>query len=236
MPHTSDDSRTFEASGRRCAEAAAELNPGAWGRGDARPDPRPSPEKLVSPWSHPLPIPESAAAGRRHPLAAAGHGASEWGVGSVVDGPRLRWGRLLEARHPSREGEAIPSDLGRVWQVAAESLELVARPIERFELAGTLNGRPRRLRSDEAKRPFPATVALALAGATATAASALLAWARVYRPSGNPIDEWSPRSGAGRRAGWMPPTTRPPSCWRPSSASRCAPGSGPCAEPRHRHG
>jgi hypothetical protein len=73
-------------------------------------------------------------------------------------------------------------------------------PIDRFELAGTLNGHPGHVRSDEAKRPFGAIFALAVASRTAaeplrndslrTAAAALLAWARAYRPAGNPIDEW----------------------------------------------
>jgi hypothetical protein len=63
-----------------------------------------------------------------------------------------------------------------------------------------LNDHPGHVRSDEAKRPFPEIFALAVAGRTAaeplrtrsqaTAASALLSWARVYRPTGNPIDEW----------------------------------------------
>ena len=76
----------------------------------------------------------------------------------------------------------------------------MARPIERFELAGTLNGHPGHVRSDRAKQNFPAIFALAVAGyrarepmrshSRATAGSALLSWARVYRPTGNPVDEW----------------------------------------------
>jgi hypothetical protein len=87
-----------------------------------------------------------------------------------------------------------------MWQLAGESLNLVARPVERFELAGTLNGHPGHVRSDRAKQNFPAIFALAVAGrcareplrshSRATAASALLSWAGVYRPTGNPIDEW----------------------------------------------
>jgi len=93
----------------------------------------------------------------------------------------------------------MPTDLVRSWSVAQESLGLVVRPIERFELAGTLNGHPGHVRSDEAKRPFGAIFALAVASRTAAeplrsesqraAAAALLAWARVYPPTGNPIDE-----------------------------------------------
>jgi hypothetical protein len=130
--------------------------------------------------------------------AAAGRAGGE-GI-RLADAPRLHWGRLLARGRRFGAGERIPSDLGRVWQVAAESSDLVVQPIERFELAGTLNGHPGHVRSDEAKRPFPAVFALAVAAATAperfaalsleTAAAALLSWARVYRPTGNPVDEW----------------------------------------------
>jgi hypothetical protein len=116
----------------------------------------------------------------------------------VSDGPRLDWG-LLPGYDPDRAGH-VPPDLARIWQVAGESLNLVARPIERFELAGTLNGHPGHVRSDRAKQNFPAIFALAVAGyrsreplrshSRATACSALLSWAGVYRPTGNPIDEW----------------------------------------------
>lgn len=112
--------------------------------------------------------------------------------------PRLEWGRL--AAFDLTRAERMPADLVRAWQVAQESLSLVVRPIERFELAGTLNGHPGHVRSDEAKRPFGAIFALAVASRTAaqplrddslrTAAAALLAWAGTYRPTGNPIDEW----------------------------------------------
>jgi hypothetical protein len=114
--------------------------------------------------------------------------------------PRLNWGYLSEWRNRSHGDASVPTDLGRIWQVAAESLDLVVEPIERFELAGTLNGHPGHVRSDEAKLPFPKIFALAVASCTAaeplasnslaTAASALLAWARVYTATGNPIDEW----------------------------------------------
>jgi len=114
------------------------------------------------------------------------------------DGPRLDWG-LLTGFEPGR-GAAVPKDLARIFQVAKESTGLVVRPTERFELAGTLNGHPGHVRSDEAKRPFPAVFALAVAARSATgplrargrdaAVTALLAWARVYRPTGNPVDEW----------------------------------------------
>lgn len=112
--------------------------------------------------------------------------------------PRLEWGSL--AGFDLTRAPRMPADLVRAWQVAQDSLDLVARPIERFELAGTLNGDPGHVRSDEAKRPFGAIFALAVASRTAaeplrglslrTAAAALLAWAGVYRPAGNPIDEW----------------------------------------------
>lgn len=112
--------------------------------------------------------------------------------------PRLEWGRLA-AFDLARVGR-VPGDLVRAWQVAQQSLGLVVRPIERFELAGTLNGHPGHVRSDEAKRPFGPIFALAVASRTAAeplrgdslrdAAAALLAWAGTYRPTGNPIDEW----------------------------------------------
>ena len=114
--------------------------------------------------------------------------------------PRLNWGYLSQWWHQSNGDAAVPSDLGRIWQVAAQSVDLVVDPIERFELAGTLNGHPGHVRSDEAKLPFPRIFALGVAAGTAaeplasrslaTAASALLAWARVYSATGNPIDEW----------------------------------------------
>lgn len=112
--------------------------------------------------------------------------------------PRLEWGRL--AAFDLAHAAHLPADLVRAWQVAQESLDLAACPIERFELAGTLNGHPGHVRSDSAKRPFGAIFALAVASRTAaeplrsgslrSATAALLAWARVYRPTGNPIDEW----------------------------------------------
>jgi hypothetical protein len=116
----------------------------------------------------------------------------------VTGDPRLNWA-LLAAFDPDRAGR-LPRDLARVFQLAGESLNLVARPIERFELAGTLNGHPGHVRSDLAKKNFPGIFALAVAGrcareplrshSRATAAAALLSWAQVYRPSGNPVDEW----------------------------------------------
>jgi hypothetical protein len=118
--------------------------------------------------------------------------------GPVTGGARLNWG-LLAAFDPERPGR-VPRDLARVWQVAGESLNLVARPVARFELAGTLNDHPGHVRSDRAKRNFPAIFALAVAGRSAreplrshslaTAAAALLSWTEVYRPTGNPVDEW----------------------------------------------
>jgi hypothetical protein len=116
----------------------------------------------------------------------------------VTGEPQLEWGRLTT--FDLTRAAQMPADLVRAWQVAQESLGLVVHPIERFELAGTLNGHPGHVRSDEAKRPFGAIFALAVASRTAaeplrsislrTAAAALLAWAGIYRPTGNPIDEW----------------------------------------------
>jgi hypothetical protein len=116
-----------------------------------------------------------------------------------VDGdPQLDWGLL--AKFDLARATRMPGDLVRMWQLAQESLGLVVQPIERFELAGTLNGHPGHIRSDEAKRPFDAIFALAVASRTAaeplrseslrTASAALLAWAGVYRQTGNPVDEW----------------------------------------------
>ena len=116
----------------------------------------------------------------------------------MAGGPRLNWG-LLSAFDPERSAR-IPRDLTRIWQVAGDSVDLVVRPIERFELAGTLNGHPGHVRSDEAKKDFPAIFALAVTGfrgqealrsrSRAAAVSALISWAEVYRPTGNPVDEW----------------------------------------------
>jgi hypothetical protein len=114
-----------------------------------------------------------------------------------VEGSRLDWG-LLSAFH---DGAApVPPDLARIWQVAGESLGLSVEPVERFELVGTLNDHPGHLRSDQAKAPFPAIFALAVTSRTtfgelrstshAVAVDALVRWAEIYRPSGNPIDEW----------------------------------------------
>jgi hypothetical protein len=118
----------------------------------------------------------------------------------MIDGPQLNWGYLSRWWREPHEGGSTPIDLGRIWQVAAESLDLVVDPIARFELAGTLNSHPGHLRSTEAKQPFPAIFALAVASRTATeplasqsratAAAALLPWTSVYVATGNPIDEW----------------------------------------------
>ena len=118
----------------------------------------------------------------------------------MIDGPQLNWGSLSRWWREPHEGGSTPTDLARIWQVAAESLDLVVDPIARFELAGTLNSHPGHLRSDEAKQPFPAIFALAVASRTATeplasqsratAAAALLPWTSVYVATGNPIDEW----------------------------------------------
>lgn len=83
----------------------------------------------------------------------------------VAVGPQLEWGLLgsFDLSCATR----MATDLTRVWQVAQISLGLVVRPIERFELAGTLNGHPGHIRSDEAKRPFGAIFALAVTSRTA---------------------------------------------------------------------
>jgi hypothetical protein len=116
----------------------------------------------------------------------------------VFGDSQLDWGLL--ARFDLTRASSMPTDLIRAWQVAQQSLGLVVEPIERFELAGTLNGDPGHVRSDKAKAPFGAIFALGVASRTAaeplrsqslqTATGALLAWARTYEPTGNPIDEW----------------------------------------------
>jgi hypothetical protein len=78
---------------------------------------------------------------------------------------RLEWGRL--ATFDLTRAARMPADLARTWQLAQESLDLVVHPIERFELAGTLNGHPGHVRSDEAKKPFGPIFALAVASRTA---------------------------------------------------------------------
>jgi hypothetical protein len=83
----------------------------------------------------------------------------------VAGDPKLDWGLL--ARFDLTRAARMPGDLVRIWQVAEESLGIVVRPIERFELAGTLNGPPGHVRSDEAKKPFGAIFGLAVASRTA---------------------------------------------------------------------
>jgi hypothetical protein len=142
--------------------------------------------------------------------------------------PRLNWG-LLAAFDPGQPG-AAPPDLAREWQVAEQSLGLVARPTERFELAGTLNDHPGHARSDEAKKDFPAIFALAVAGLSApeplrarswaAAAAALLAWTRTYRLTGNPLRGSRPCCSAG-------PGSSRPAGTASTSASRPATRRGP---------
>jgi hypothetical protein len=115
----------------------------------------------------------------------------------VTTDPQLDWG-LLDS-FDLITATRMPTDLVRAWQIAEQSVGLVVQPIEEFELAGTLNSHPGHIRSDEAKKPFGAIFALAVASRTAaeplrteslhTAAAALVAWARVYPPTGNPINE-----------------------------------------------
>ena len=125
----------------------------------------------------------------------------------------------------------------RTWHgsgIAEQSLGLVAHPIERFELAGTLNDHPGHARADEAKKDFPAIFALAVAGCPHRSRCAAAAgppprtrcWpAKTYR-TGNPIDEWFFVPQAGDRRSSTPPTTPAPSSWPPSTASRSAAPTG----------
>jgi hypothetical protein len=123
----------------------------------------------------------------------------------MYSGFRLNWG-LLPAFAAATAGPGSPAvppprDLARLWQLAERSRGLRVQPVDRFELAGTLAGHPGRRRSEQARKDFPAVFALAVAGvgapeplraeSRAAAARALAGWARVYRPSGNPVDEYA---------------------------------------------
>jgi hypothetical protein len=89
----------------------------------------------------------------------------------VTGEPRLEWGRL--AAFDLTRAAHMPADL--VSRLAGRTG--VARPGGGFELAGTINAHPGHVRSDEAKRPFGAIFALAVASRTAaTAAAARQQW------------------------------------------------------------
>ncbi|MGH7212315.1 MAG: alginate lyase family protein, partial [Acetobacteraceae bacterium] len=96
-------------------------------------------------------------------------------------------------------GAPAAAALAAVLRRAQAGLDATFRPAAALHLAGTLNRDPAHQASDRAKASFPVIFDLAVCARTAAeplrdrcvdkAKSALLAWARVYRPSGNPIDE-----------------------------------------------
>ena len=112
-------------------------------------------------------------------------------------GSRLAWGRLLAWQ--AAAAAPAPAALAAVLRRAQAGLDATIRPAAALHLAGTLNRDPAHQASDRAKASFPLIFDFAVCARTAAeplreqcmdkAKSALLAWARVYRPSGNPIDE-----------------------------------------------
>jgi hypothetical protein len=61
----------------------------------------------------------------------------------VAGEPQLEWGRL--AAFGLAHAAQMPADLVRAWQFAQGSLDLVAPPLDRFELVGRLiYGEPQR--------------------------------------------------------------------------------------------
>jgi hypothetical protein len=133
---------------------------------------------------------------------------------TMIDGPQLNWGYLSRWWREPHEGGSTPTDLARIWQVAADSLDLVVDRIERFELACTLNSHPGHLRFHEAEQPFPAIFALAVASRTATeplasqsratAAAALLPCCCAQAAS----------SQGGQRAASSRPPVTSPAAWK----------------------
>jgi hypothetical protein len=118
-------------------------------------------------------------------------------VAASLSGSNLSWGDL-SAWESSPARPPTPA-LARVLEVAKRSLHIDVQPIARFHLAGTLNKDPAHQQSDRAKQNFPQILDLAVCGRVApepwrerclgSASSALLAWARTYRPGGNPVDD-----------------------------------------------
>lgn len=112
-------------------------------------------------------------------------------------GSRLAWGSLLSWQ--AGAAAAAPPALAAVLRRAQGALDAIIQPAAALHLAGTLNRDPAHQASDRAKASFPLIFDFAVCARTAAeplrgqcldkAKSALLAWAHVYRPSGNPIDE-----------------------------------------------
>jgi len=123
--------------------------------------------------------------------------AAESPLMASSSGSQLNWGRLTDWQNSL--SNPCPSELARVLDEAKQSLDIKIQPIRAFHLAGTLNKDPAHQEADRAKQNFPKIFDLAIAARTspeplrsqckAKAASALLAWARTYQPSGNPIDD-----------------------------------------------
>ncbi len=110
---------------------------------------------------------------------------------------QLNWGYLTswETAPPN----PLPPELARVLNVGEQSLDIKIEPVPTFHLAGTLNKDPAHQESDRAKHNFAQIFDLAVCARTAPeplrsqcrakASFALLAWARTYQSSGNPVDD-----------------------------------------------
>ncbi len=109
---------------------------------------------------------------------------------------QLNWGQLFSWKGTARPA---PPPLARVLRIAGESLDIVVQPVAAFHLEGTLLKDPAHQETDRAKANFPIIFDLAVCARVAAeplrtkcltkASSALLEWAQVYKPTGNPIDE-----------------------------------------------
>lgn len=118
-------------------------------------------------------------------------------MAASLSGSHLSWGNL--AAWETSLPDPPPPALSRVLDVAKQSLDIKVQPIPQFHLAGTLNKDPAHQESDRAKQNFPQIFDLAVCARLAPeplrgqcltkASSALLAWANIYQPSGNPVDD-----------------------------------------------
>jgi hypothetical protein len=107
----------------------------------------------------------------------------------------LFWGTLLTPDPNALQARRVK----RILEVAEQNLSLTVQPIAEFHLQGTLESDPRYQQSDAAKATFTPILDLALCARLAQeplrsscrskAASALSAWASVYVPTGDPINE-----------------------------------------------
>jgi hypothetical protein len=119
-------------------------------------------------------------------------GATGW------DGSRLAWGDL-KRWGTGTTTEAMARAVANVTVRAQAALDVALEPVAVFHLEGTLNSDRAHQAADHVKAGFPAIFDLAVCARLAVeplrgrcldkAGAVLLAWADVYRPSGNPIDE-----------------------------------------------